>query len=219
MTPMPIARWDLTLDRNAADRIALATPPSYETIVELVLLHMEPLCCHWQRCDEHGAFERTVFCVRVSKAAFDWFFNSKKGYRAAYYVSEWEGERANRFFVESVAADLIASDEARDKNPDRIRESLLSPTAKVWLAEAERGPYSNACPSCREGWSSRDAAAQPEMRNDRWENVPSTTGWGSRAPYIDRLRITGAFIDDRANVLLPHGKRQRALEINATGWS
>jgi hypothetical protein len=216
---MPIARWHLELDRNAADRVALATPPSYETIVELVLLHMQVLCCHLQRSDQHDAFERAVFCVRVSKAAFDWFFNSKKGYRAAYYVSVWEGERANRFFLDSATAELVASDEARDKDPGRVRASLLAPTAKVWLAEAQRGPYSTSCPSCREGWSTRDAAPRSEILNDRWENVPTTNGWGSRAPYMDRLRIVGAFVDDRTNVLIPHDKTQRGLQINATGWT
>jgi hypothetical protein len=217
---MRVAPWNLRLHRNASERVlALDTPPSFESIVELLLLHMEVLCCHWQQCDLSRNFERAVFTVRVARPAFDWFFNSRNGYRAHYYLSEWDGLRANDGFLQAVTETLLTSDQAANANLYRLRESLLSPTAKVWLAEAGRGPFSTSCPSCRAGWSTTDCAPGPEIFNDRWENIRSNAGWGSRAPYLDLLRVMGAFIDDRNSVLVPWNKRGRGSQINAMGWS
>jgi hypothetical protein len=215
---MPVVRWDLRLYRHAAERVALATPPSYETIVDLLVLDMELLCCHWQASELLAGFERAVLCIRVARPAFDWFFNSRNGYRAAYFASDLDGERANRRFLETVVPELLSTEQARANQPNRLRESLLAPSAHVWLAEAEKGPLATTCPSCREGWSASHLGPHPEIQNDRAEWVTRNDGRGSRAPYADRLRIFGAFIDDDNSVFVPWNERRRAADIRDTGW-
>lgn len=213
-----MSRWDLHLSRSAAARVAVQAPPSYESIIASIGLELVVRCWHWERSNDYDEFKRAVFTCRVSPRLFDWFFNSRNSYRAQFYASEEQGLRANESFLRSVAPRLL-SFAAHSEQPDGIRASILDRSAKVWIAESAKGPGSPSCPICNEGWRPIDSAGPPEILNDRWEHIRRNNGWGSSAPYLDCLRVIGAFISDEGNVWGSREKSDRAKQIHDTGWS
>ena len=78
---------------------------------------------------------RVVYCMEVKNELFDLFFNSSCGYRAAYFRSPDEGVNSNATFFK--ITELIDSSVSRNSGlgSEFINQSLLSPSAKVWLAE------------------------------------------------------------------------------------
>ena len=55
-------------------------------------------------------FRRPVYCISVAFPLFDRFFNSRQGYRGAYFRSPYEGLEANGVLMRTVSAELIAAD-------------------------------------------------------------------------------------------------------------
>jgi len=61
---------------------------------------------------------------------------------------------------------------------------------------------------------------QAEILNGVWETAKSQNAeWGRKAPYLTKLRIMGAFVNERLHELVPFDKRYRAYDINRFGWS
>ena len=196
----------------AARMAALSEPPTRDAIFDRVADEMKVLCCHPAPCDNGPQFSRVVFCIQVATPTFDLFFNSEAGYRGAYYLSPYDGLAANRAFIKRISPRLIAWSSLQC--PDiGATESLASPSAKAWLAEIGSG----ICKHCAGEWSAKSDG--PEIRNGRWEHEDSKGGWGRKAPYLSKLKIFGAFLDERQNVLIPHDKRHRAIDIYKFGWS
>jgi hypothetical protein len=129
----------------------------------------------------------------------------------------------NACFMRAVASRLI--DDPRATNAtltrDFIRESLLSPSSKVWLAEAGK-EIDARCDGCKGEWNVRSSGpgALAEILNDRWERtIGQKAEWGRKAPYLTKLRVMGAFLNERHDELVPFDKRFRAHEIHELGWS
>jgi len=55
-------------------------------------------------------FRRPVYCISVAFPLFDRFFNSRHGYRGAYFCSPYEGLEENDVLMRTVSAELIAAD-------------------------------------------------------------------------------------------------------------
>jgi hypothetical protein len=159
----------------------------------------------------------------VGTDLFDQFFNSISGYRAEYFRSPWAGLQANAMFMRLASESLIRSSasEATELTREFIRESLATPSAKVWLTESGK-ELVEGCPGCKGEWSSSAAgpASLREIRNSRWDVAQGIKSeWGRKAPYLTKLRIMGAFLDKRLNEFVPFDKRFRAEEIHQFGWS
>ena len=103
---------------------------------------------------------------------------------------------------------------------DFIQESLLSPSSKVWLAEKGK-EIDKKCSGCKGEWSAvAGRRATAEILNGRWERADvQKAEWGQKAPYLTKLRIMGAFLNDRHDEFIPFDKRFRAREIHKLGWS
>ncbi|MFC6674079.1 hypothetical protein [Marinobacterium aestuariivivens] len=195
----------------------LLAPSTIGTIANRIAAEMEITCCHFQTCHDHSDFGRVVYCIRVSEDLFDLFFNSPHGYRGAYYRSRGEGINANAVFISTLAPKLIARSApgASMEELTRIRESLSSLSAKSWLAENALG----LCPECEGEWGNpTDFCA--DIINGRWEHGDSGPQCsGRKAPQLTKIRIFGAFLDDRNNEFIPRRKRNRAQDIHSFGWS
>jgi hypothetical protein len=132
------------------------------------------------------------------------------GYRAAYYRSPFEGLAANQRALEVLLPMLLTAGESERSALGRafIEESLTIPSAKMWLAEKGKEVVRD-CPGCTGEWSApRDDELDPELLNGRWElreELPAR--WGSKAPYLTKLRILGAFLDSNHNEFIPAVKR------------
>jgi len=103
------------------------------------------------------------------------------------------------------------------KGRDFAEESLKACSAKVWLAE--RGKEMGDCTHCSGEWSTpQDDVA--EILNDRWEKDTNVNArYGRKAPYLTKIRIFGAFLNDLYDEFIPTKKRFRANEIHKVGWS
>ena len=209
-------KWTFATTVGDARLRALAEPPSFLDIVESVLADMHVLCCHPDPCDVADGFERIIYCVKVDPALFDLFFNSKAGYRATYYRSPYEGLAANAKALEMLTPELVGSAATKGQRPQHfIEESLLSQSAKLWLAEPERG----ICELCSGEWSN-PTDLEGDIQNGLWERDPHGNAVkGRKAPYFTKLRIFGAFLNQRFDEVIPERKRFRAQHIHKWGWA
>ncbi len=192
----------------------LMSPPSFEEIAESIKRTMRVRCSHVDQCDDEAGYQRTVYCVVVEKPLFDLFFNSKNGYRAWYFRSCEEGVRKNELFLKSLAPDLIESQSNDQASAQMINRSLNAASAKAWLAEVGKG----FCPKCEGDWNAPHVN-QAEILNGRWEHSTSHSGWGSKAPFLEKIRILGAFVNEADGEYIPPRKRNRAGDIHKHGWS
>ena len=217
---MDIERWAFSPSINEQRLANLENPPSFEKIVKSVRDDIKVLCFHPDPCGDYGGFERVVFCIQVRQDLFDLFFNSKNGYRARYYCSQFEGMRANRLFIDTLLPILRNSPHTKNcALTVDVEESLASDSSKVWLAECGK-EVRHDCNGCKGEWEASKTPDSPEIMNNRWETgAGAIAQWGSSAPYHTKLRIIGAFIDNRCNEFIPEKKRHRARDIHGFGWS
>jgi hypothetical protein len=212
-----IERWDYALSRNG-DRVKiLQETPLFEEITEEIKREMEILCFHSDKCSDDKTFKRAVYCIHVGEKLFDWFFNSKNGYRAAYFRSPTDGLKANQHFIESLMPELLASDRTTPIFSKKfIEESLKSPFAKAWLAE-ENGFN---CSFCEAEWKNPSVNDEDkiEIANNKWEHKKDPK-YGRKAPELTKIRIFGAFLNKHYKFYVPKRKRNRHKEIHEKGWS
>ena len=201
-----------------SERVAkLLAPSSIGTIANQIAADMGITCCHFQICDDNADFGRVVYCIKVSEDLFDLFHNSPYGYRGSYYRSPGEGMDANVAFIGAISSQLLAQSKAgvSQVETERVRESLTSLSAKAWLAENGLG----LCPKCEGEWGN-PSDNLPEILNGRWEHGESQSlRHGRKAPRLTKIRVFGAFVDDRNNEFVPCRKRHRARDIHLWGWS
>jgi hypothetical protein len=207
-------RWDLNLEDSARKAI-LVEPPRFKALTEQILAQMTILCYHKDPCHEEAEYDRAIFCVQVGRTLFDWFFNSRNGYRAAYYVSEKRGLQANADFINALTPTLLAWRKSAD-NPDDefIAKSLEPRSAKVWLAEHERG----LCPRCNGEWT-EPRLGQVDICNDRWElGDDLSSRRGRTAPLGTKLIVFGAFVNG-GEPFITSRKISRAADLHKYGWT
>jgi len=201
---------------------ALVGGIGFADITERIVATMRVLCCH--RSEIKGTdFVRPVYTILVGSDLFDLFFNSLTGYRAAYFQSPGRGLDANVSFMHAIAPGLVQDPTSANSALASafIQESLITPSAKTWLAEHGK-EIDTKCAGCKGEWSSGAAgpSQQAEIVNGRWESTPGQKAeWGRKAPFLTKLRVMGAFINERLHELVPHDKRFRAYDIHQYGWS
>lgn len=208
-------QFSTTIGQERVD--ALLRAPAFDEIVERLAREMEVVCCHRPKCDDLLGFSRVVFNLRIRRATFDLFFNSEHGYRGSYFLSPHAGLAANKTVIRLLTPLLLQWAGQHEPTLDQAFavESLASPSAKVWLAEFE----SHLCQQCVGEWGN-PTDETPEILNGRWELADSPNARrGRKAPFLSKLRVLGAFLNERHNEFVPARKRHRACEINAWGWS
>jgi hypothetical protein len=213
-----IDRWEFTIS-DEKRRINLETATDFAAIATCVVGTMEVLCCHDDPCDRAAGFGRVIYCIRIDPPLFDLFFNSRHGYRATYFRSPYEGLAANSHALRLFSPALLSSPLTAGcpKDVDFIRDSLTSESAKLWLAEVGKGFH--GCEGCRGEWT-HPADDPVHIRNGRWESDPHTHAlWGRTAPYLTKLKIMGAHLNDARDEFVPASKRRRAWDIHERGWS
>jgi hypothetical protein len=224
---MATANWKFTTAIGAERRGNLEAAMSFEAIAREMAATMTVLCCHNDPCDRGPgttgvsggtvpAFRRPVYCVSVGRPLFDQFFNSWHGYRAAYFLSPFEGLAANDLLLRTLAPALIASAPPGDGaalGSEFIKESLTSVSAKAWLTE-----QNHFCELCKGEWTSDQQAA--EIINGRWEHDDTSNARNGRAaPYLTKIKVMGAFLNDAHDEFIPERKRRRHWDIHRWGWS
>jgi hypothetical protein len=205
-------------DTIAEDRRdSLNQAPTFGDIVEAVRREMSILCGHVDQCQDNNPYSRIVFSIQVSRPLFDWIFNSANGYRAWFFRSPYDGLRNNARMIRILEPKLLES-LGSEQDIELARDSLNSLSAKVWLAE--RGnEVCMECPECAGEWSSPQDDT-PEILNRRWEvSLKTSAKSGRKAPYLTKLRVFGAFLNNHRDEWISERKRHRAKQIHDFGWS
>jgi hypothetical protein len=215
---MSILKWSYSDALCDSRKEALERAPSFEDITESVVQRMRVQCRHVDPGNETPpGYERIVYCVHIDRPLFDLFFNSRNGYRAWYFRSPDEGVRMNELFLKSLAKALRGFQSSDGVDPKMIARSLSAPSGKVWLAEVGKGFRS--CPKCYGDWRPPQDGA-PEILNGRWEHSTTLNGiYGRKAPFLEYIRICGAFVNERGEDYVPKRKLHRATEIHECGWT
>jgi hypothetical protein len=208
-------------------RFWVSTEACFEAIAGEIRHTMTVHCCHADPCDRgpretatHGRglapFRRPVYCISVARPLFDRFFNSRHGYRGAYFRSPYEGLQANDLLMRTVASGLISADPpggGTELGTAFIEASLASGSAKAWLTE-----QNGFCPLCAGEFPA--ALDDGEIENGRWELGTSVQSRdGRRAPYVTKIKLMGAFLNDDYDEFIPSRKRRRHWDMHEWGWS
>jgi hypothetical protein len=215
--------WSYALSVEKAVRLPkLSAGLPFAELASKIVNELRVLCCHPNQFGDTG-FRRPVYTLDIGPSLFDLFFNSSSGYRGAYFCSPGVGLEANVQLLTAISDRLITDPQSATTAlpAEFIRESLRTPSAKAWLAEHGNEPDRN-CPHCKGEWSSGTCGPPElaEIRNGRWETASGQNAeWGRKAPYLTKLRVMGAFLNDRCHELVPHDKRFRAYDIHRFGWS
>ena len=210
-----MSNWRFSYTVEASRRAKLEASPPFDAIAKRIANEMQIGCTHIDPCDEAAGFTRIVGCITVGYDLFDLFFNSQTGYRGRYFVSPDEGLAANSQLLGLLAAPLANFGRHSAMNALEAEESLRASSAKCWLAEVGKG----FCAACKGEWAAPQDEV-PEILNDRWEHGDTVASWsGRKAPFLQQLRVLGAFINKAGDQYVPMRKRTRAQEIYEYGWS
>jgi hypothetical protein len=210
-----MTRWRFA-DSLGHERIeALEAARSFEDIARSLAASPGIQCTHIDRCDEASGFSRLVGCMVIDRPLFDLYFNSPFGYRGAYYASPVYGLEMNAFLLRLMAPVLTEFRHHEEMSSDLMLRSLTAPSAKSWLAEVGKG----FCSKCEGDWSS-PTDDTPEILNDRWEVATAPNSrFGRKAPFLERVRVMGAFVNPGGEEYVATRKRTRAQDIHDVGWS
>lgn len=191
--------------------------PRFGEIIEAIRSEMAILCGHVDPCKDNTPYSRIVFSIQIPHPLFDWVFNSVNGYRAWFFRSPFDGLRNNARMMQMLEPVLLKSLTSQ-KDKKLAQDSLNALSAKVWLAE-KGSEVCEECPGCAGEWSSSSDDA-PEILNRRWDVSSETNAKsGRKAPYLTKLRIFGAFLNDHCDEWISERKRHRAEQIHDFGWS
>ena len=195
----------------------LLSVESFELVADQIEHDMSVLCYHLQSCDDDNSYSRPVFCIQLSEDLFDLFFNSPNGYRGAYFSSPFHGLECNQKLIQKISPKLSswAVDNSPDYNEDFSLQALRRLSAKAWLAETSM----ELCRACSGEWS-HPKNDQPEILNGRWDMGKQPNALiGRKAPLHSKLRVFGAFLNNRRDEFIPVRKWNRHIQIHEEGWS
>ena len=212
-----MSSWKFSGSVDDARQERLLSVHTFAAVASQIERHMLPLCYHLQGCDDDTGYTRPVFCIRVPENLFDVFFNSPNGYRGSYFVSPQRGLESNRLLFQLLFPRLNAW--AAQNSPGYeapfTAEALSALSAKAWLAEGAL----ELCSACKGEWAP-PANDEAEIINGRWElSAKPNARFGRMAPRHSKIRLFGAFLNNRGDEFIPARKRHRDLHIHSDGWS
>lgn len=212
--------WSFVETINGERLMNLESGLTFEEIVQNIRQMMEIKCCVKESLrDAPVDGYRYFFSLKVDPKLVDLFFNSKFGIRGWYYQSAYEGIEKTNHMITELSQELIEYGSSQGESIAEIKESLKLRSAKAWIAESGN----TLCDMCPGEWHS-PSDDEPEIFNDRWENLDCNefplSRYGRKAPYgLTRIRVFGGWIDENGNEYVSPRKVKRASDINLYGWS
>lgn len=158
---------------------------------------------------------RAILRVRVPELVYDWFFNGRIGYRAAYWVGEQHGIDANQHTARILTKRLRAPIRVTFEGIDRTTamRSLEADGTKIWVYELH-----DWCGHFEHSIQGNDRT--PRLVVPQWTQ-PKSVPLGCAPLPPEPFRI----IEMKGEVVLGTGTKvtkdawQRAEEIRQTGWT
>lgn len=184
--------------------------------------------------------QRTIFQFQVRCEVYDWFFNSRTGYRAQFFLSPKIGTAFNERIV-SVVSDILerllpdtvgakrvkVEFDGEDRieayqgsvalQRSQISKSLVPADSKIWICERR---YDDLRVEPIFLAAMGFAARNPRLSVPRWV---TSNGQGLCAPNPSAsdawLDLKGGFTDDRGGSDQIKSPGTRARQIHDRGWT
>jgi hypothetical protein len=209
-----IWRFDKCIE--AARRRRLSVSPSYVALCALLVSKARVVEHKRQESRRHPGYYRIRVRLRASARTIDLFHNSASGYRAQYYTSRSNGERANAHAVKELSRLALASLTRVSKRTcpvEWVHESLIAGGSKVWIHQGV--------------WLRRAARADRHLLVDKWEREQASPDaarrkkafWSALTPSRETdIEIIGGFVSLSATHLGVH-KPRRSIELHQLGFT
>jgi len=165
-----------------------------------------------------GPHYRVRIKLKVDRKAVDLFHNSRAGYRAQYYYSITNDERANRYFIRQLCprvVDLLKKTHKRTCPPSLIQASLLGQYTKVWINQGS--------------WVRTARHHDRLLKPKRWaekngknleKRQRTLLRWGSLAPQTETcIDLIGTFVTLKGRPIKKNHKLNRSMEIHEYGFT
>jgi hypothetical protein len=214
-----VDEWRLAGDMEERQRDLLLQDIPFVQILALLAKHVKLRSirreAYKKAPHDYSVYHRVVLVLDVEPEAVALFHNSRCGYRAQYYHSVQNGERANELAVRTLipkVKELLAGGE-RAKWA-LVEKSLSSSEAKVWIHQGfwlRYRPLSDR-KILVQRWVSK---LKSPLRCDRKKAM-----WGTLcASGENRIEIKGAFVDADGTQLSVSLKPFRGEQIHEFGFT
>lgn len=214
-----VDEWGLAADMEGRQRDLLLQDIPFVQILALLVEHVKGRSIRREpyREVQYGcpAYHRVVLVLDAEPEAVALFHNSRCGYRAQYYHSVQNGERANEFAIRMLipkVKELLAGGERLKWA--LVEKSLSSSEAKVWIHQGlwlRYRPLSDR-KILVQRWVSK---LKSPLRCDRKKAM-----WGMLcASGENKIEIKGAFVDADGIQLSVSLKPFRGEQIHEFGFT
>lgn len=187
----------------------------FETIIRQLCSGIEVIEVHRNKAKSCPGYFRAQVRVRVHRDRCAVFHSGRSGYRAQYYKSVANGERANAFAVSSITR-AISSDlrDTRLMSKKWIERSLLGRDSKVWIHQGQ--------------WLRQWRRIDRLLVVKRWNREVDSDDakrrklavWASLVPqYEDRIDIKGSFLTLDGEPLSANPKQGRSEQLYELGFT
>jgi hypothetical protein len=165
----------------------------------------------WCEAGDVPGYSRVEATICLTAEHFDWLFNGRTGYRAAYWLSVQDGRRFNDLLLQAIEPTFeVAWSVAERPVPwDHARRSLLGGDSKLWAPERKL-----LAPDECEDWGDYDRLVPKRWCESRWND-------GTRLPLPcpPRIEVKGTFIDSVGCTWLSPNKACRHEWLHKTGFT
>jgi len=207
--------WLLSSEIQPTWRALLHGSFTFESIVRKLCREAEIVEVHRNRAKSFPGYFRAHVKVRVGSDTCAVFHSGRSGYRAQYYRSIKNGERANAFAV-SLLTQAIRSQLSDGRGVSRgwIERSLSGRTSKVWIHQGL--------------WLRYARRTDRVLRVAKWINEIDSTDqkrrklvlWSSLVPRDeDRIDIKGTFLTIDGEPLAADPKIGRSADLHDLGFT
>jgi len=208
-----VSDWKFVASFDPERRKRLAAFDSFEKVIAAVTGSLEVTggwICPATDLGQNNCWRPSVHLV-VSPSAFDAFFNSPGGYRAAFLGSPEAGQAANgallRVLEPALSAAVLADCGSSRLSAEWIRNAFLANSAKIWPNEDVLN----------------FVKATYDLDIEKWktgcESVNAPSGAAFWAPQGTHLTAIGAFIDSSGNEIVARRKIRRRFELHDCGFT
>ena len=212
-----IAKHEWALSPNTAKpcRALLHRPLSFEAVVRQLCAKIKVVRVRRNRAKSVDGYFRATIKVRVLRRSCTAFHSARSGYRAQYYRSITNGERANAFAVSSLVKAI--RQELRDTRlmkKDWIERSLMGRDSKVWIHQGQ--------------WLRQSRRRERLLMVERWIRELASDGkkrrklarWATLVPQQESaIDIKGAFLTMDGRALPINPKQGRSKQIHDLGFT
>lgn len=204
--------WRLSPSISAVRKRNLLSGRSFASIIRQILKQAVIHNHKTETIEKFRGYFRPVITLRVNSVTVDQFHNSSSGYRAQYFRSVSNGERANSFVINTLVPRVVGLLRLNPKRTCPLRwveKSLRGSQAKAWIYQG--------------GGLRRVKNSDRNLAVKRWQNQSTKDKkrvWASLTPMNEtRIELKGAPISLDGRYLTRKLKPQRGNTIHQYGYT